>query len=48
MAVVHDPRHPRGASTPQGTALCLGVALAGLVLAAVVLSWLMGLIDLFF
>ncbi|WP_426012943.1 hypothetical protein [Caulobacter sp. DWR2-3-1b2] len=46
MAMVHDPRHQRGACTPQGTALCLGVAVAGLVLAAVALSWLIGLIGL--
>jgi hypothetical protein len=47
MAMVHDPRHQRGACTPQGTALCLGTAVAGLVLAAVVLSWLISLIHLF-
>ncbi|MBC7669570.1 MAG: hypothetical protein H7236_14255 [Gemmatimonadaceae bacterium] len=46
MAMVHDPRHQRGACTPQGTALCFGVAVAGLVLAAVALSWLIGLIGL--
>lgn len=45
MAMVHEPRHRRGACTPQGNALCFGVALGGLVLAAVVLSWLMGLVG---
>jgi hypothetical protein len=46
MAMVHDPRHQRGACTPQGTALCFGVAVVGLVLAAVVLSWLIGFFNL--
>ena len=48
MAMVHDPRHQRGTCTPQGNALCFGVAIVGLVLAAVVMSWLFGLISLFF
>lgn len=48
MTMVHDPRHQRGACTPQGTALCFGVAVAGLVLAAIVLSWFMGLFNLLF
>jgi len=48
MAMVHGPRHTRGASSPQGSALCMGVALAGLVLAAMALNWLFGLIRLFF
>lgn len=46
MAMVHEPRHQRGTCTPQGNALCFGVAFAGLVLAAVVLSWIFGLIGL--
>jgi len=48
MAMVHDPRHRRGACTPQGNALCFGVAIAGLVLAAVVVSWLFSLFSLSF
>jgi hypothetical protein len=44
--MVHEPRHKRGACTPQGNALCLGVAFAGLVIVAMMLSWLFGLIDL--
>lgn len=47
MAMVHEPRHQRGACTPQGNALCFGVAVAGLVLVAVILSWLFGLVGLF-
>ena len=47
MAMVHDPRHQRTSCTPQGTALCFGVAVAGLVLAAVMLSWLIGLFGSF-
>jgi hypothetical protein len=48
MVMVHDPRYARGACTPQGSALCMGVAIVGLVLAAIVLSWLFGLIGLLF
>jgi len=47
MAMVHEPRHKRGACTPQGNALCLGVAFAGLVIVAMMLSWLFGLVRLF-
>ena len=47
MAMVHDPRHARGACTPQGSALCFGVAIGGLVAAAVALSWLVGLVTHF-
>jgi hypothetical protein len=47
MAMVHEPRHKRGACTPQGNALCLGVAFAGLVIVAMILTWLFSLIGLF-
>ena len=47
MAMVHESRQRRGVCTPQGNALCFSVAIAGLVLFAVVLSWLFGLIGLF-
>ncbi|WP_200941435.1 MULTISPECIES: hypothetical protein [unclassified Caulobacter] len=47
MAMVHEPRHQRGVCTPQGNALCLGVALGGLVLVAMILSWLFSLVGLF-
>jgi hypothetical protein len=43
----HEPRHQRGACTPQGNALCLGVALRGLVMVAMILSWLFSLVGLF-
>jgi hypothetical protein len=46
MAMVHEPRHRRGACTPQGNALCLGVAFAGLVIVAMILTWLFGLVGL--
>jgi hypothetical protein len=45
MAMVHEPRHRRGACTPQGNALCLGTAIAGLVVLAVILSWLFSLVG---
>lgn len=48
MVMVHEPRHKRGPCTLQGNALCFGVALGGLVLAAMVLSWLISLISLLF
>jgi hypothetical protein len=47
MAMVHEPRHQRGACTPQGNALCLAVALGGLVVVAMILSWLFSLVGLF-
>ncbi|MFZ0267346.1 hypothetical protein [Caulobacter sp.] len=47
MAMVHEPRHQRGVCTPQGNALCFGVAVVGLVLVAVILSWLFSLVGLF-
>ena len=46
MAMVHEPRRQRGVCTPQGNALCFGVSIAGLVLAAVVLSWLFSLVGI--
>ena len=46
MAMVHEPRHQRGVCTPQGNALCFGVALGGLVLLAMLFSWLLSLVDL--
>jgi hypothetical protein len=45
--MVHEPRQRRGTCTPQGNALCFATAVAGLVLAAVLLSWLFGLVGLF-
>ena len=48
MAMVHEPRHRRGVCTPQGNALCFGVAIAGLVVLAVAIKWLFSLIGLFF
>ena len=45
MAMVHEPRHQRGICTPHGNALCFGVAIAGLVLAAIFLSWLFSLVG---
>ena len=47
MAMVHEPRHRRGVCTPQGNALCFAVSIGGLVAAAVLLSWLFGLIGQF-
>jgi hypothetical protein len=48
MVMVHEPRHKRGPCTLQGNALCFGVALGGLVLAAMVLSWLISMVSLLF
>ncbi|WP_165185592.1 hypothetical protein [Caulobacter soli] len=45
MAMVHEPRHRRGVCTPQGNALCFSTAIVGLVLLAVVLSWLFGFVG---
>ncbi len=45
MAMVHEPRHRRGVCTPQGNALCFGTAIAGLVLLAVILSWLLSMVG---
>ena len=45
MAMVHEPRHRRGVCTPQGNALCLATAIAGLVILAMVLSWLFSLVG---
>lgn len=46
MTMVHEPRHRRVICTPQGNALCFGVSIAGLVLLAVVISWLFSLVGL--
>lgn len=45
MAMVHEPRHKRVVCTPSGNALCLGTAFAGLVILAMVLSWLFSLVG---
>ena len=46
MAMVHEPRHRRAVCTPQGNALCFGISIAALVLAAVAIKWLFSLIVL--
>lgn len=46
MAMVHEPRHRRAACTPQGNALCFGLSIGGLVVLAIMISWLFSLFGL--
>lgn len=46
MTMVHEPRRQRGVCTPQGNALCLGTAIAGLLILAMILSWLFSLVGI--